>query len=166
MGDIAIIGQAPAFAVGATEEGYFAVILGDTRGSDVFVEPARQVMAHRNLAILAAFFPEAEHVVIAQVPVVGQAEFSHGADAGASIGQDAEDGAIAQADDMPVLIDLKSLRACSMPSSAVLPSMTLYLMPRTEAKGLRATAWRCTRASKKCRSAASAWFLVGAEPAS
>ena len=47
-----------------------------------------------------------------------------------------------------------------MASSVVLPSVMLYLTPRMEAKRLRATAWRWTRASKKCLSAARAWFLV------
>ena len=58
----------------------------------------------------------------------------------------------------------KSFRAWSMEISAVLPSVTLYLTPRTDAKELSGTTWRVTMASKKCRSAASAWFLVGADP--
>ena len=51
-----------------------------------------------------------------------------------------------------------------MVSSGVLPSTMSCFRPRTEANGLRATAWRVTRASKKCHSAASARFRVGSDP--
>src|ERR1017187_9173992 len=46
------------------------------------------------------------------------------------------------------------------------PSATLCLTPRTEAKGLSATACRVTRPSKKWRSAARVWIFVGPEPSS
>jgi hypothetical protein len=104
--------------------------------------------------------------VVTQIAIIGQAEFGHGTDAGTGVSQHAEHGAIAEADDVIRVDRLNSVRACSIASSAVLPSVTLYLRPRTEAKGLSATAWRWTSASKKCLSAASAWFLVGAEPGS
>ena len=46
------------------------------------------------------------------------------------------------------------------------PDATACVRPRTEANGFRATAWRVTRASKKCRSAARARFRVGSDPGS
>ena len=86
--------------------------------------------------ILAALFPEAQCALFAEVAIVGEAQLRHGPDARAGIGEDAEHGAIAEADGVPVSIECNNFRACSMPSSAVLPSVTLYLMPRTEAKEL------------------------------
>ena len=71
--------------------------LGDAGCGDVFVEPGREVVAHRDLAVLAVFFPEAQHAVIAQVAIIGHPEPGHGADAGAGVGQHAEHRAIAEA---------------------------------------------------------------------
>ena len=45
--------------------------------------------------------------------------------------------------------------------SGFAPSATLCLTPRTEAKGLSATARRVTSPLKKWRSAARAWFFGG-----
>jgi hypothetical protein len=61
--------------------------------------PDRQVV-HRGLPIFAAFFPEAHHTVIIQVPMIGHPESGHGADAGTGIGQHAEHGVIAEADEV------------------------------------------------------------------
>src|SRR5262249_26301775 len=84
--------------------------LDDARGGDVFVEPGGEIVADGNLSVLAVFFPEAQHAVVAQVAVVGQAEPGHGADAGAGIGQDAEHGAIPETND---ITDIRSTgRVC------------------------------------------------------
>ncbi len=53
-------GQELAFAVGGAGEGSLA-FLGDAGGGDLLVEPGREVVTHRNLPILTAFFPEAQH---------------------------------------------------------------------------------------------------------
>jgi hypothetical protein len=52
-------------------------------------------VTHRNLAILAALFPEAQNAVITQIAILRHPQFRHSADSGAGVGQYAEHGAIA-----------------------------------------------------------------------
>ena len=53
-------------------------------------------MAHRDLALIAAFFPEAQHAGIAVIPQIHEPEFGDGTDAGSGISQHAQRGAFAQ----------------------------------------------------------------------
>jgi hypothetical protein len=61
--------------------------------------PDRQVV-HRDLPIFAAFFPEEHYTMSTQVPMIGHPESGYCADAGTGIGQHAEHGAIAEADEV------------------------------------------------------------------
>jgi hypothetical protein len=97
---IAGIGEPLAFAVGRAEERRFIVLISDASGIQIFPQPLVDVMADGDLAQLAPFLAEAQRPVLAQVPQVTKAQPRDRADARASIGEDAEDGAIAQADDM------------------------------------------------------------------
>lgn len=93
-------GQGLALTIGRAEEGRGLGILADAGGGDVSVEPSLKVMTHRNLSVLTALFPEAQGALFAQISVIGQAELRHSPDARAGIGQDAEEGAIAETDDV------------------------------------------------------------------
>ena len=64
-------------------------------------------MAHRNFPILTALFPETQHAPFAEVPIVGEAQLRDGPDASAGVGQNAEYGAIAEADDVAGVDRLK-----------------------------------------------------------
>ena len=131
----------------------------------VRLEPAIEVVADGDLALLAALFPEPQDALGALVLEVAAAQPGEGADAGPGVGQHAQHGPIPQSHDVgevdggeqvPGLLDGELW--------GVLPSTTACFRPRTEENGFRATAWRVTKASKKCRSAARARFRVGSDP--
>jgi hypothetical protein len=96
--------------------------------------------------------------VITEISIIGHTKSRHAADTGAGIGQHAEHGAIAQPDNVAGIDGPEQFAGLLNSELSGLASVTLYFVLRTEAKGLRATAWQCTRASKKCRIAARAWF--------
>ena len=64
---------------------------------------------------------------------------------------------------VPVPVSKHSVTEGKAAEISIEPARKLF-HPAPEVKELSGTTWRCTRASKKCRGAASAWFLAGAEP--
>ena len=92
--------QLLALAVGRAEERRFVVLADDAGGVEIFPQPGIQIVADRDLAHLAAFFAEAQRALLAEIPQIAEAQPGDGADARAGVGENAEHGAIAQADDV------------------------------------------------------------------
>jgi hypothetical protein len=96
---VASTGQALAFAGGGAEEGP-SLSSSAIPAAVMYSLSHRQLMAHRNLPVVAAFLPEVQHAVFTEIAVVGQTEFGHGTNAGTGIGEHAEHGAITESHNM------------------------------------------------------------------
>ena len=92
--------QLPALAVGGAEQRQLVVLAGDAGGVQVCAQPGIEIVTDRDLAHLAAFFAEAQGPLFAEIAQVAQAQPGDGADPRAGVGEHAEHGAIAQADDV------------------------------------------------------------------
>ncbi len=74
VGGVGIRVQAVFFPYCRAEKGgAFRVVLDASRG-DVLAQPSLQIMAHGNLAVLAAIFLEAQRPLLAEVPVIDEAQ--------------------------------------------------------------------------------------------
>ena len=138
-------------AQGRPEQGRFLGILTDPGRRRVFSEPAVEVVADGDLALLAALFPEPQNSLGALVLQIPTPQTGHGADAGPGVGQSAEQGAIAQAHHMGSIDRAEQAPGLGVESPGVLPSEVSCFLPRTDWKGFRGAACRVTRVSKKCR---------------
>ena len=151
LADKASGGELLLFSQGRPEQGRLPGIGVDPGRHQVLLEPAVEVVADGDLALLAPLFPEPQDALGALVLEVAAAQPGEGADTGPGVGEGSQEGAVAEADDMGEVDggEHPLSRACWMASWGVLPSTTACFRPRTEENGFRATAWRVTRASKK-----------------
>lgn len=63
---------------------------------DVFEQKLLEIVAHGNLAALAALFVEVEHPLVAGVIEVPSLKLGHGAGPGGGVDEDGDDGAVAR----------------------------------------------------------------------
>ena len=85
-------------AGGGAEEGTLAVI-ADAGGLDIGVEIGFEIVVRRHLMALAAFFVQPDPPALALRVIVLDAHGDDGADAGEGEGHDADQRAVAQADE-------------------------------------------------------------------
>ena len=116
------------------KEGSVSVIAG---GRQVGGEPFVQVVTDGDLAFAAALLAEPEGAEAAQIAEVLEPEVGDGADAGAGVGQGAEERPVA---DTGGLGQVEGLQEGPGVISGVLPSWVERGGPRTDWKGLRRAA--------------------------
>ena len=100
VGRQGVPGELLLFSQGRPEQGRLLGVRSDPGRLQVRLEPAIEVVADGDLALLAPLFPEPQDALGALVLEVLAAEAGEGADAGPGVGEGAEEGAVAEADDM------------------------------------------------------------------
>ena len=94
------VGEFLLFSQGRPEQGSFLRIRLDPGCRQILPEPAVEVVADGDLALLASLFPEPQDPLGPLVLQIPAPQPGDRADAGPGVGQGAEQGAIAEADDV------------------------------------------------------------------
>ena len=100
MADSGLVGELLLFAQGRAEQGGFLRIRIDPGRLQILPEPAVEVVAYGDLPLLASLFPKPEDPLGPLVLEVPSPQTGDGTDAGPGVGQSAEQGEIAEADDV------------------------------------------------------------------
>ena len=93
-------GERLLFSPGGPKQGRFLGVGRDAGRLQVRHEPAVEVVADGDLALLSSLFPEPQDALGALVLEVAAAEPGEGADPGSGIGEGSEEGAVTEADDV------------------------------------------------------------------
>ena len=88
------------FSHGRPEQGRLLGVRSDPGRLQVRLEPAVEVVADGDLALLASLFPEPQDALGTLVLEVAAAQAGEGADTGPGVGEGSQEGAVAEADDM------------------------------------------------------------------
>ena len=99
VGRQGVPGELLLFSQGRPEQGRLLGVRSDPGRHQVLLEPAIEVVADGDLALLAALFPEPQDALGALVLEVLAAEAGEGADTGPGVGQHAQHGPISQSHD-------------------------------------------------------------------
>ena len=100
VGRQGVPGELLLFSQGRPEQGRLLGIGVDPGRLQVRLEPAIEVVADGDLALLAALFPEPQDALGALVLEVPAAEPGEGADTGPGVDEGSQEGAVAEADDV------------------------------------------------------------------
>jgi hypothetical protein len=90
--------QLASAAASRAEEGAFRLI-ANAGGANIFIEERFELVMRRHFVALAAFLVEADPPAFAVGEIILDPHGDDGADAGEGVGHDADQGAVAQADD-------------------------------------------------------------------
>ena len=93
-------GECLLFSPGGPKQGRFLGVGRDAGRLQIRHEPAVEVVADGDLALLSSLFPEPQDALGALVLEVAAAEPGEGADPGPGVGEGSEEGAVAEADDV------------------------------------------------------------------
>ena len=136
---------------------------GDSGDLNVLVDPLVQVVAHGDLPLFSILLPEPKRAPVLLRLEVADPQAAEGPDAAAGGDEGAENGAVADSDGDTEVDGGDEDPRLGDGDLGCLAVEDLVLDAPDRLEGFKTTAWRSTRMSKKCRMAASVWFLVASE---